>query len=79
MSVASIAKRELFNKIALTGFDNFPLRNVFPKQIDTIDLAAEELGENAGKWLYNYIIHRKEIPIQLELEPRHISGNTIGN
>jgi LacI family transcriptional regulator, galactose operon repressor len=79
LSVSSIAKKEVFHKIALTGFDNFPLRNVFPKQIDTIDLEVEELGENAGEWLYNSIIHRKEEPIQLELEPRYIAGNTIVN
>ncbi len=77
LSVSSIAKKIIFDKVALTGFDNFPLRNVFSKRVDTIDLEVEELGENAGEWLYNYIIRRKEVPIQLELEPRYIAGNTI--
>jgi LacI family transcriptional regulator len=62
---------------SVTGFDNSPLRNVFPIKVDTIDLEVKKMGEKAGEWFFNRIINKDEEPIQLELHARHIKGNTI--
>ena len=63
---------------SVTGFDNSPLRHVFPIKVDTIDLEVKLMGEKAGEWFYNRIINKEEEePIQLELHARHIKGNTI--
>lgn len=62
---------------SVTGFDNSPVRNIFPLKVDTIDLEVQKMGKNAGNWLYNQIIEKQNEPIQMELDVIHIKGNTI--
>ena len=79
----SLASEALFAGLSIpedfsvTGFDNSPLRNIFPFKIDTIDLEVQKMGEAAGEWLYSQIIEKQKEPIQMELDVIHIQGNTI--
>lgn len=77
LSSAALADIMIPEEISITGFDNSPLRNVFSRKIDTIELEVNEMGRRAGEWLFQNIIEKESAPIQEELQFRYISGDTI--
>ncbi len=63
--------------IALTGFDNSPIRELFWDKLTTIDLSTGQLGRGAAVWLKNRIVNRNESMIQELVPGRFIPGTTI--
>jgi LacI family transcriptional regulator len=63
--------------IALTGFDNSPIRELFWDKLTTIDLSTGQLGREAAVWLKNWIVNRNESMIQELVPGRFIPGTTI--
>ena len=63
--------------LALTGFDNSPVRQLSVKQIDTINLSTQRLGEEAGRWLRRRIIDRTTERLSLSVEGELIEGDTV--
>lgn len=62
---------------SLTGFDNSPVRNLFPKKVDTISLPVTEIGLKAGNWINHRIIQKEQSPFQWELRGSYEKGDTI--
>lgn len=62
---------------SLTGFDNSPVRRLVSRPIVSIDLAVSELGFQAGKWLRDAIIEKREAPLQLHIPGALVEGSTI--
>jgi DNA-binding LacI/PurR family transcriptional regulator len=62
---------------SLTGYDNSPIRALFPKKIDTINLSTVALGKEAGGWLRRRIIERTQVGIQKRILGEYVPGNTI--
>lgn len=63
--------------IALTGFDNSPIRELFKDKVTTIDLSTGRLGYDASVWLKNWIVNRDESMIQKLVPGGFIQGTTI--
>lgn len=63
--------------IAITGFDNSPIRGLFWDKLTTIDLSTGQLGREAAVWLKNWIVDREECMIQKLVTGRFIPGTTI--
>ena len=63
--------------IALTGFDNSPIRELFWDKLTTIDLSTGQLGREAAVWLKNWVVNRDESMIQELVPGRFIPGTTI--
>lgn len=63
--------------IALTGFDNSPIRELFWDKLTTIDLSTGQLGRGAAEWLKNRIVNRDESIIRELVPGRFIPGTTI--
>lgn len=63
--------------LALTGFDNSPVRRLAVKKIDTINLSTQRLGEAAGDWLRRRIIDRSTESLDLSIEGELIEGETV--
>ena len=78
LSSSTLAEITIPEEMSITGFDNSPLRNVFSRKIDTIDLEVNKMGKRAGEWLFKGIMEKIEEPIQEEVKYRYISGDTIG-
>jgi DNA-binding LacI/PurR family transcriptional regulator len=64
------------NDMAVTGFDNSPLRKVFSPTITTISLSTFEMGFLAARWLRDNIQHRESRRIQLEVNGTLIMGES---
>ncbi len=77
MSSAEAAGIDIPGEMNLSGFDNSPIRNIFPKKISTIDLEVRGMGREAGRWFFRTIIEKEAEPIQLELPFKYIEGDTI--
>jgi LacI family transcriptional regulator, galactose operon repressor len=63
--------------IALTGFDNSPIRNLFWDRLTTIDLSTDHMGREAAVWLKNRIVNKDESMIQELIIGIYIPGTTI--
>ncbi|MDA3941152.1 MAG: LacI family DNA-binding transcriptional regulator [Spirochaetia bacterium] len=63
--------------VALTGFDNSPIRDLFWDKLTTIDLSTDQLGKDAAFWLKNRIVNRDESMIQELITGEFIPGTTI--
>ncbi|MBU8912381.1 MAG: LacI family transcriptional regulator [Spirochaetales bacterium] len=63
--------------IALTGFDNSPIRNLFWERLTTIDLSVDQFGREAAIWLMNAIVNKEESRIQKLIAGSFIPGTTI--
>ncbi|MFP4373613.1 MAG: LacI family DNA-binding transcriptional regulator [Spirochaetaceae bacterium] len=63
--------------LALTGFDNSPVRRLAVKRIDTITLSTGRLGEEAGRWLRSRIIDKSTDRLGLSVEGELIEGETV--
>ena len=63
--------------IALTGFDNSPIRELFWDKLTTIDLSTGQLGREAAVWLKKWIVDRDESMIQELVPGKFIPGTTI--
>lgn len=77
ISLARSSGVKIPEEMTVTGSDNSPLRNIYAVKLDTIDLAVEKMGREAGRWLYQWIIEKNHDPLKLLLKPQHIKGNTI--
>ncbi len=62
---------------SLTGYDNSPIRALFPKKIDTINLSTVALGREAGGWLRKRILERGTVGIQKRILGEYVPGDTI--
>ncbi len=62
--------------IAVTGFDDSPLRKVFSPTITTMSLSTFEMGFFAARWLRDNIQHRESRRIQLEVNGTLIVGES---
>ena len=62
--------------MAVTGFDDSPLRRVFTPIITTISLSTFEMGFFAARWLRDNIQHRESRTLRLEVEGILITGET---
>lgn len=62
--------------MAVTGFDDSPLRRVFSPSITTISLSTFEMGFFAARWLRDNIQHRESRRIQLEVNGTLIVGES---
>ncbi len=63
--------------IALTGFDNSPIRELFWDKMTTIDLSTGQLGLEAAVWLKKRIVNKEESMIQKLITGEFIPGTTI--
>ncbi len=68
--------RKVPNDMAVTGFDDSPLRRVFLPSITTISLSTFEMGFFAARWLRDNIQHRESRRIQLEVNGTLIVGES---
>lgn len=62
--------------MAVTGFDDSPLRRVFSPSITTMSLSTFEMGFFAARWLRDNIQHRESRKIQLEVNGTLIVGHS---
>lgn len=62
--------------MAVTGFDDSPLRRVFSPTITTISLSTFEMGFFAARWLRDNIQHRESRTLRLEVEGTLLTGET---
>jgi len=62
--------------MAVTGFDDSPLRRVFSPSITTISLSTFEMGFFAARWLRDNIQHRESRTIQMEVNGTLIVGQS---
>jgi LacI family transcriptional regulator len=62
--------------VAVTGFDDSPLRRVFTPSITTISLSTFEMGFFAARWLRDNIQHREVRTLRLEVEGKLLIGDT---
>jgi LacI family transcriptional regulator len=62
--------------MAVTGFDDSPLRKVFTPAITTMSLSTFEMGFFAARWLRDNIQHRESRRIQLEVNGTLIVGQS---
>jgi len=62
--------------VAVTGFDDSPLRKVFTPSITTISLSTFEMGFFAARWLRDNIQHREVRTLRLEVEGKLLPGET---
>ncbi len=65
--------------MAVTGFDDSPLRRVFSPSITTMSLSTFEMGFFAARWLRDNIQHRESRKIQLEVNGTLIVGESTGD
>lgn len=63
--------------VAVTGFDNAPVRSVFKPSITTISLATYEMGFLAARWLRDNIMHRESRGLRLEVEGSLLEGDSV--
>jgi LacI family transcriptional regulator len=68
--------RHVPGDMAVTGFDDSPLRRVFIPTITTISLSTFEMGFFAARWLRDNIRHRESRKIQLEVNGTVIVGES---
>ncbi len=68
--------RQVPGDMAVTGFDDSPLRKVFTPTITTISLSTFEMGFFAARWLRDNIQHRESRRIQLEVNGTVIVGQS---
>jgi DNA-binding LacI/PurR family transcriptional regulator len=68
--------RKVPDDMAVTGFDDSPLRRVFLPSITTISLSTFEMGFFAARWLRDNIQHRESRRIQLEVNGTLIVGES---
>ena len=68
--------RQVPGDMAVTGFDDSPLRKVFIPTITTISLSTFEMGFFAARWLRDNIRHRESRRIQLEVNGTVIVGQS---
>lgn len=62
---------------SLTGMDNSPIQDIVGDNIDTIEFSEYQLAFEAARWLYRYIIEKKETPCRLIYSGKYKKGNTI--
>jgi LacI family transcriptional regulator len=65
--------------VAVTGFDDSPLRRVFSPSITTMSLSTFEMGFFAARWLRDNIQHRESRRIQLEVNGTLLVGESTGH
>ena len=65
------------DQLALTGFDNSPVRSLLPQPLDTINLPVYEFGVAAGQWIVARVIERSEEPLQKTIAGEYLAGATI--
>ena len=65
------------NDFSLTGFDNSPVRSLFLQKVDTISLPVKEIGIKTGEWIQNRILHKSQVPFQIEIPGTYQMGDTI--
>lgn len=63
--------------IALTGFDNSPIRNLFWDKLTTIDLSTDQMGREAAVWLKKRIVCKDTSLIQELINGKFVPGTTI--
>ena len=63
--------------IAITGFDNSPMRKLFKPSITTISLSTYEMGFLAGRWLRDNIQHRQARTLRLEVNGSLVEGDSV--
>ena len=68
--------RKVPDDMAVTGFDDSPLRRVFSPSITTMSLSTFEMGFFAARWLRDNIQHRESRRIQLEVNGTLIVGES---
>ncbi len=64
--------------MAVTGFDNSPLRRLYTPSITTVSLSIYEMGFLAARWLRDNIVNRENRMIRLEVDGLLIEGETVG-
>ncbi|HBE01819.1 MAG: hypothetical protein A2096_16465 [Spirochaetes bacterium GWF1_41_5] len=63
--------------LAVTGYDCAPVRNLFIPAIDTITLPVYEMGREAGIWMREQMIEKKNTLLQKIIPGEYIRGETI--
>ena len=70
--------RRIPEDFSLTGFDDSPVLDLVSRRIDTINLSVRLLGKEAGFWLRERIIDRKETELKRLIAGDYVPGVTIG-
>ena len=63
----SIQQRLDDQSIIISGFDNSPIRKLCLDAPVSISLPVKKLGNEAGKWIGNRIINKKEAAVQKKI------------
>ncbi|TAL32973.1 MAG: LacI family transcriptional regulator [Spirochaetes bacterium] len=63
--------------IAVTGFDDSPLRRVFKPSLTTISLSTYEMGFFAARWILDNIYRKETRRLRLEVDGVFIEGETV--
>ncbi len=63
-------------EMAVTGFDNSPLRRMFKPLLTTISLSTFEMGFFAARWLSDNIIHKESRQLRLEVDGQLLPGES---
>ena len=77
MEIAKSVGVRIPQDLAITGFDNSPVRDLVHPRLDTISLEVEKLGESAGAWLMERVINRGPDLWQQYIPGEYIPGGTI--
>jgi LacI family transcriptional regulator len=77
LRAAQLAGIPVPKQLALTGFDNSPIRSLLPQPLDTINLPVYEFGVAAGQWIVARVIERSEEPVRQTIAGEYLAGATI--
>ena len=64
-------------KVAVTGYDNAPVRALVSRDLTSVDLEVERLGEEASRILSEAIIERRHPEQHVAVPGQLIRGNTV--
>ncbi len=65
------------DNMAITGFDDSPMRRIFSPRLTTISLSTYEMGFFAARWLLDNIYRNETRRLRLEVDGVFIEGETV--